>query len=65
MTNTDDMKRITVKDIEKLNDLYLSGDYNSLKVVWSQLNEALDWIDLHASLVIEESKMTESYIIEE
>lgn len=58
------MKKITSKDIETLYSLYFNGDYNSFKVVWKKLMEALEWIDKHSVLVIDKFESTEKRKIE-
>lgn len=59
------MKRITAKDITKLHNLYLNGDYNSFKIVWSQLSRALEWLDVNGSLILEETQTNGQKIIED
>lgn len=51
------MRGITSKDFNKLNELYTNGDYNSYKVVWSLLNEALYWVKSNGGLTIESSNL--------
>ena len=58
------MKRITANDIEKFHNLYSNGDYNSYNAVWSQLIEASEWIELHDSLILEETETAKQKLIE-
>lgn len=51
------MRGITSNDFKKLNELYTNGDYNSYKVVWSLLHEALDWVKSNGGLTIESSNL--------
>ena len=58
------MKRITNSDLNKLVQLYQNRDYNSYKVVWSQLNKALEWIEFYGILKLSNSKTKDERLIQ-